>query len=55
MNRTPMRKELDMLSTFMMKFDLAYNMFAIGYDLDKIHIDCSPYMRKNLAQVLNLG
>ena len=54
-NRTPMRKELDMLSTFMMKFDLAYNMFAIGYDLDKIHIDCSPYMRKNLAQVLNLG
>ena len=54
-NRTPMRKELDMLSTFMMKFDLAYNMFAIGYDLDKIHIDCSPYMRKNLSQVLNLG
>ena len=54
-NRTPIRKELNMLSTFMMKYDLAYNMFAIGYDLDKIHIDCSPYMRKNLAQVLNLG
>lgn len=54
-NRSPLRKELDMLSTFMMKFDLAYNMFAIGYDLDKIHIDCSPYMRKNLATALNLG
>ena len=54
-NRTPLRKELDMLSTFMMKFDLAYNMFAIGYDLDKIHIDCSPFMRKNLATALNLG
>ena len=49
------QQEIDMLSKFMMKFPLSIDDFAIGYDLDKIHIDCSYFMRSNLATAINLG
>jgi hypothetical protein len=38
-----------------MKFPLSINQFAIGYDLNKIHLDVSYYARTNLAEALNLG
>jgi hypothetical protein len=38
-----------------MSYPLSINEFAIGYDLNKIHIDCSYYMRSNLATAINLG
>ena len=47
--------ELNMLSKWLMKFPLSINQFAIGYDLNKIHLDVSYYARTNLAEALNLG
>lgn len=50
-----LKYELGMLSKFMMSLPLSVNMFAIGYDINKVHIDCSYYMRSNLAEAINLG
>lgn len=50
-----LQRELNMMSKWLMNFPLSINTFAIGYDLDKIHIDCSYYMRSNLANAINLG
>ena len=50
-----LQRELNMFSKWLMSYPLSINEFAIGYDLNKIHIDCSYYMRSNLATAINLG
>lgn len=50
-----LKQEFDNMSKWLMKFPMSVNMWAVGYDINKIHIDCSYYMRTNLATAINLG